>query len=109
MDLATIGVSFPIMHLDIVIEGGIMDLMLQCSKTCSIANHRGGRTMTAAAKINREPIIDEVQDNGGLREDATVLILRGMERIAELQKLCIDTAVQHSTDTVAVMKKAAEK
>jgi len=65
--------------------------------------------MTAAAKMNREPIIDEAQDNGEIREDATVLILRGMERVAELQKLCIDTAVQHSTDTVAVMKKAAEK
>jgi hypothetical protein len=65
--------------------------------------------MAAAAKTNREPIIDEVRDNGGVREDATVLVLRGMERIAEIQKLCIDTAVQHSTDTVAAMKKAAEK
>jgi hypothetical protein len=65
--------------------------------------------MTAAAKINREPIIDEAQDSEKIREDATVLILRGMERIAELQKLCIDTAAQHSTDAVAVMKKAAEK
>lgn len=65
--------------------------------------------MSAAAKLNRDPIVENNGETLHLREDTTALFLRGMERIAEVQKQFIDVAVQHTAETVEILKKATEK
>ena len=101
---------FHIMPLDIFLERSTMFLeMLQCSKTRGTQPDRRRETMTAAAKQNRVPVVEEVQNNTAIRDESTAFILRGMERIAEIQKQCIDLAVQQNTEMVEILKKAAEK
>lgn len=65
--------------------------------------------MTAAAKTNREPAVDGTQVEPEFREDVVALFLHGMERVADAQKQWIDIAVQHATETVEILKKAADK
>lgn len=65
--------------------------------------------MSAAAKLNREPVPDEMAEGAAVRDDVVSLFLHGVERIAELQKQYIDLAVQHNSDMVDVLKKTAEK
>jgi hypothetical protein len=66
-----------------------------------------GDDMSPAAKNNRESVMDEVQENSGLRDDTANLFFRGVERIAEVQKQFIDLAVQHNKEMLEVLKKAA--
>ena len=65
--------------------------------------------MTAAAKLNREPAVEEPQDVPVFRDDMTALFFRGMERIAEAQKQWIDIAVQQNTEAIEIVKKATAK
>ena len=65
--------------------------------------------MSAAVKMNRETVRDDVAEKPAFREDMFALFLRGMERLAEAQKQCIDLAVQHNADMVDSLKKTAEK
>ena len=65
--------------------------------------------MTAAAKLNRDPTVENDGVKPHFRDETTDLFLRGMERIAEVQKQIIDVAVQHTTETVEIMKKATER
>jgi hypothetical protein len=65
--------------------------------------------MSAAAKLNREPMPEEISERATVRDDMVNLFLRGVERIAEVQKQCINLAVQHNTEMIEVLKKTAEK
>jgi hypothetical protein len=65
--------------------------------------------MSAAAKLNREPVPDEVEEAVAVRDDMASLFLRGVERIAELQKQYLDLAVQHNLEMMDVLKKTAER
>ena len=65
--------------------------------------------MSAAVKPNREPVVEEVGEKPPLRDDIVALFLRGMERIGEVQKQCIDIAVQQNGEMIDVLKKAVEK
>ena len=65
--------------------------------------------MTPAAKMHREPIMEERQDDTEFRNHAVDLFLHGMERIAEMQKQWIDVALQHNAETVEFFKKASSK
>jgi hypothetical protein len=65
--------------------------------------------MSAAAKMNRETVPNEVAEKAIFPEDIAALFLRGMERFAEVQKQCIDLAVQHNADMVDMLKKTTEK
>jgi len=65
--------------------------------------------MSAAAKMNRDPVPEDVAEGFVVRDDLADLFLRGVERIAEVQKQCIDLAVQHNAEIVDVLKKTAEK
>ena len=65
--------------------------------------------MTPAAKMHREPIMEERQDDTEFRNQAVDLFLHGMERIAEMQKQWIDVALQHNAETIEFFKKASSK
>ena len=65
--------------------------------------------MSAAPKTNREAVRDDEADKQVVCEDIAAFFLRGVERLAEAQKQCIDLAVQHNTDMVDSLKKSAEK
>ena len=65
--------------------------------------------MNAAAKLNRDPAVDNDGTKPHVRDETTALFWHGMERIAEVQKQFIDVAVQHTTETVEVLKKATER
>ncbi len=65
--------------------------------------------MSAAAKLNRDPVVENDGDKMHLRDDATALFFSGMDRIAEVQKQFIDAAVQHTVDTVETLRKATER
>lgn len=64
--------------------------------------------MSPAAKTTREPAMEDVI-KPEIRDEAASLFLRGVERIAEVQKQCLDIAVQHNKDMTEVMKKTAAK
>jgi hypothetical protein len=65
--------------------------------------------MSAAAKMNRNPVPPDGADRDEIRDDFAALFLRGLERIAEAQKQCLDFAVQHNREMMETFKKAAEK
>lgn len=65
--------------------------------------------MTAAAKLNRDPATENDGTKPNLRNETTALFLHGMERMAEVQKQFLDMAMQHTEETVAILKKASEK
>lgn len=64
--------------------------------------------MTPAAKTTRETVMED-QFKPEIRDEAATLFLRGVERIAEVEKQLLDTAVQHNKEMLEVMKKAATK
>ena len=63
----------------------------------------------SAVKANRESVMEDVSETMVFRDEAANIFLRGMERIAEMQKQFIDLAVQQNKETVEVLKKAAAK
>ena len=65
--------------------------------------------MSPAAKTNREPVIQDMSAASALRDESAALFLRGMERIAEVQKQFVDTAVQHNKEVLEMVKKGAAK
>src|SRR5579863_6799037 len=65
--------------------------------------------MSAVGKLNREQKDEEMPNKQEVRDEVAALFLRGMERIAEVQKQYIDIAVQHNTDLVEIVKKTADK
>lgn len=65
--------------------------------------------MSPAAKTNRESVMDDVTEKAGFRDETATLFLRGVERVAEVQKQFIDLAVQHNKEMVEILKKAAAK
>ncbi|KAA6463072.1 hypothetical protein DYQ86_07000 [Acidobacteria bacterium AB60] len=65
--------------------------------------------MTAAAKANRDPVMEDGPSKPEFQDESAALFLRGMERIADVQKQCIDVAVQHATELVDVARKTAGK
>ena len=65
--------------------------------------------MSAAPKMNRETVREDGAEKPVVREDIAGVFLRGMERLAEAQKQCIDLAVQQNADVVDHLKKTAEK
>jgi hypothetical protein len=65
--------------------------------------------MSPTPKTNREPVGNDAAEKAEIRDDFTAIFLRGLERIAEIQKHTIDIAVQQNGELVDVLKKAAEK
>lgn len=65
--------------------------------------------MSPAAKTNREHVAEVISENSTFRNDAADLFLRGLERLADVQKQSLDIAVQHNKEMVQLMKKTAEK
>lgn len=65
--------------------------------------------MTAAAKMNREPIMEDTHDKVHVRDHMAALFLHGIERIAEIQKNWIDLAVQQNDEAIEVLKEASDR
>lgn len=65
--------------------------------------------MSPAAKTIRETTVEETSDKAEIRDEAGNLFVRGVERIAEVQRQFLDLAVQHNKEMVEVLKKAATK
>ncbi len=65
--------------------------------------------MSAAAKLNREPVAEEMAEKPAFRDDIVALFLRGMERVGEVQKQCIDVAAQQNAEMIDILKKTVEK
>lgn len=66
--------------------------------------------MSAAAKLNRDPVAEEVVvEVPAVQDDFAALFLRGIERVAVLQKQAIDIATQHNAEMIDLFKKATEK
>lgn len=61
------------------------------------------------AKTTRDPVMEETTEQGEIRHETANMVLRGVERIAEVQKQFIDLAVQHNKEMVEVLKKATAK
>lgn len=65
--------------------------------------------MSPTPKVNREPAVEDAYGKPEIRDSFASLFLRGIERMAEIQKQAIDFAVQQNTEMVEVLKKVAEK
>ena len=65
--------------------------------------------MSPTPKANREPVVEDTAEKAEIRDTLAAIFLRGMERIAEIQKQSIDLAVQQNAELVDVFKKTAEK
>ncbi len=65
--------------------------------------------MSAATKPNREHLAEDLAEKQPFRDDIVALFLHGMERIAEVQKQCVDLAVQQNAEMIEILKKSAEK
>jgi hypothetical protein len=63
--------------------------------------------MSPAAKTTREP--EQIPFVPEIRDEAAAMFLRGVERIAEVEKQLLDTAAQHNKEMLEVTKKAAAK
>jgi glutamyl/glutaminyl-tRNA synthetase len=63
----------------------------------------------SASKMDREPAVEKGPEKTGVRDETAALLLRGVERLAEIQKQYLDIAVQHNAEVVEVAQKAAEK
>lgn len=64
--------------------------------------------MSAAPKTNRESVSEEMHERTAVRDEAAALFLRGIERIAEVQKQCIDVALQQNAEMLEIWKKATD-
>ncbi len=65
--------------------------------------------MSPTAKVHRETVSEDAVEQPIFREDIPALFLRGMKRMAEVQKQCIDLAMQHNVDMVDLVKKTTER
>lgn len=67
--------------------------------------------MSPVAKMNPEPIPHEpaVMPDFDLAQNMAGALLKGVERIAEVQKQAINVAVQQNNEMAAIFKKASEK
>lgn len=52
--------------------------------------------MSPAAKTTCESVTEEAKDKAEIRDDSAALFLRGVVRIAEVQKQSIDLALQQN-------------
>src|SRR5512146_2744845 len=93
------------MHLTFPPGGVRFSCMLQCSIYRSM---REG-SMSPAAKANREPTMEEMIDKADFRNETAALFLRGVERIAEVEKQYIDLALEHNKEMGELLKKAAAR
>ena len=65
--------------------------------------------MAPAAKTNRETVMDGMDEKSDVRNETAAFYLRGMERIADVEKEFIDLAVQQNKEMGELLKKAAAK
>lgn len=65
--------------------------------------------MSPTPRVNREPVVEDAGIKPEIRDSFATLFLRGIERMAEIQKQAIDFAVQQNTEMADVLKKVAEK
>ena len=65
--------------------------------------------MSPSGRTNRESVIDEAAERVDFRNELSALYLRGLERMAEVQKQFIDLAVQQNKETGELLKKSASK
>jgi len=65
--------------------------------------------MSPTPRGNREPVVESAAERHDFRDNFATLFLRGMERVAEIQKQAIDLAVQQNAEMFDVLKKVAEK
>ena len=64
--------------------------------------------MTSAAKTKGN-VVDDIPERADIREEASALYLRGVERLAAVQKQLIDVVVQHNKEAFEVIKRATAK
>lgn len=65
--------------------------------------------MAPAARTNREAAMDEMSEKSDVRNETASFYLRGVERLAEVEKEYIDLAVQQNKEMGELLKKAAAK
>ena len=63
----------------------------------------------ASPRTHRESVIEEMEGKAELRNETAAWFLKGVERIAEVQKQFIDLAVEHNKEMGDLLKKAAAK
>jgi hypothetical protein len=59
--------------------------------------------------MHREPVVEDAADRLEIQDNYAAFFLRGVERVAEIQKQAIDLAVQQNVEMVEILKKAAKK
>lgn len=64
--------------------------------------------MSPTPKVSREQVMDEPTERAELLDNMSALFLHGIARVAEIQKQCIDFALQQNTEMVDILKKAAD-
>src|SRR5215469_16633584 len=108
MVVAVIENALSFYALDIFAQWSTMvSVMLQCSMFCS--RNGGQPIMSPTARVHHDTITEDVSEKTEIQDHFAAIFLHGMERIAEIQKQAVDIAVQHNTEIVDILKKAAEK
>jgi len=65
--------------------------------------------MAAGARTNREAATEEINEKADIRNETAAFYLRGVERVAGVQKQLIDLAVQQNKEMGDLLKKAAAR
>ena len=65
--------------------------------------------MSPTPKTHREPEVEDAAERLEIQDNYAAFFLRGVERVAEIQKQAIDLAVQQHAELVDIWKKAAKK
>lgn len=65
--------------------------------------------MAAGVRTNREAATEEINEKADIRNETAAFYLRGVERVADVQKELIDLAVQQNKEMGDLLKKAAAR
>ena len=65
--------------------------------------------MSPLPKIHREPVVEDGAERFEIQGNFAAIFLRGVERVAEIQKHAIDLAVQQNAELIDIWKKAVKK
>lgn len=65
--------------------------------------------MAAGTRTSREPATEDINEKADIRNETAAFYLRGVERVAGVQKEFIDLAVQQNKEMGDLLKKAAAR
>ena len=65
--------------------------------------------MAAGTRTSREPATEDINEKADIRNETAAFYLRGVERVADVQKEFIDLAVQQNKEMGDLLKKAAAR